>query len=81
MEYCEYQISINIEIGEHKVTLLQVTREFSMSACLVVMTLPVIRLGAVPAPLYLGWLDTLTRGLPPTLLIRGNQESVLTFYS
>ena len=65
----------------HKVTLLQVTREFSMSACLVVMTLPVIRLGAVPAPLYLGWLDTLTRGLPPTLLIRGNQESVLTFYS
>ena len=62
-------------------SLLQVTREFSMSACLVVMTLPVIRLGAVPAPLYLGWLDTLTRGLPPTLLIRGNQESVLTFYS
>jgi len=27
------------------------------------------------------WLDIMTRDLPPTLLIRGNQSSVLTFYS
>ena len=45
------------------------------------MTLPVIRAGAVPGSLYLGWLDMMTREMPPTLIIRGNQESVLTFYS
>ena len=45
------------------------------------MTLPVIRTGAVPASLYLGWLDMMTRHMPPSLILRGNQESVLTFYS
>jgi solute carrier family 12 sodium/potassium/chloride transporter 2 len=31
--------------------------------------------------LYLVWLELLTRDMPPTLLVRGNQSSVLTFYS
>lgn len=34
-----------------------------------------------PAGLYMAWLDTLTRDLPPTLLLRGNQQSVLTYFS
>ena len=40
-------------------------------------------LGRQVAPLlHLAWLDMLTRDLqPPALLVRGNQESVLTFYS
>ena len=54
---------------------------------LIVVTLPIVKQtkevsdGLCPAALYLAWLDTITAGLPPTLLLRGNQESVLTFYS
>uniref|UniRef100_A0AAY3ZYT2 Solute carrier family 12 member 10, tandem duplicate 1 n=1 Tax=Denticeps clupeoides TaxID=299321 RepID=A0AAY3ZYT2_9TELE len=34
-----------------------------------------------PSSLYMAWLDALTRGLYcPALLIRGNQQNVLTFY-
>ena len=44
-------------------------------------TLPVPRKGQ-PVPLYMTWLDCLTRDMPaPVLLLRGNQDSVLTFYS
>lgn len=35
----------------------------------------------VSAPLYMSWLEMLTRGMPPFLLVRGNQTSVLTFHS
>lgn len=44
-------------------------------------TLPMPRKGAVSAPLYMAWLETLTRDMPPFLLVRGNHTSVLTFYS
>ena len=59
----------------------EVVRDYSAQAALIVMTLPVIKVGSVPASLYLSWLDMLTRDSPPSLLLRGNQESVLTFYS
>jgi solute carrier family 12 sodium/potassium/chloride transporter 2 len=29
----------------------------------------------------MAWLETLTRNMPPMLLLRGNQENVLTYYS
>uniref|UniRef100_A0A2M4CSL5 Putative k+/cl-cotransporter kcc1 n=1 Tax=Anopheles darlingi TaxID=43151 RepID=A0A2M4CSL5_ANODA len=48
---------------------------------LVVMTLPMPRKGVVSAPLYMAWLEALSRDLPPFLFVRGNQTSVLTFYS
>nr|CAH0112776.1 unnamed protein product [Daphnia galeata] len=31
--------------------------------------------------LYMTWLEALTANMPPFLLVRGNQTSVLTFYS
>uniref|UniRef100_A0A914VMZ8 SLC12A transporter C-terminal domain-containing protein n=1 Tax=Plectus sambesii TaxID=2011161 RepID=A0A914VMZ8_9BILA len=55
--------------------------EHSTNANLIVVTLPVPRKGQISSCLYMAWLDVLTRDLPPTLLIRGNQTSVLTFYS
>ncbi|KAG7208571.1 hypothetical protein KM043_014784 [Ampulex compressa] len=61
--------------------LRELLLEHSMDANLVVMTLPMPRKGAVSAPLYMAWLETLTRGMPPFLLVRGNHTSVLTFYS
>ncbi|VDM38226.1 unnamed protein product [Toxocara canis] len=44
-------------------------------------TLPVAHKELVASPLYLLWLELLSRDLPPTFLVRGNQTSVLTFYS
>ncbi|KAK9871220.1 hypothetical protein WA026_011498 [Henosepilachna vigintioctopunctata] len=55
--------------------------EKSSDANLIVMSLPMPRKGIVSAPLYMAWLEALTRDLPPYLLVRGNQQSVLTFYS
>lgn len=54
--------------------------EHSRDATLVVMTLPMPKKSR-SAALYLAWLEMLTKDLPPCLLVRGNQTSVLTFYS
>ncbi|XP_035736946.1 bumetanide-sensitive sodium-(potassium)-chloride cotransporter-like isoform X3 [Vespa mandarinia] len=61
--------------------LRELLLENSMEANLIVMTLPMPRKGAVSAPLYMAWLESLTRDMPPFLLVRGNHTSVLTFYS
>nr|XP_033326435.1 bumetanide-sensitive sodium-(potassium)-chloride cotransporter isoform X2 [Megalopta genalis] len=61
--------------------LRELLLENSSQSTLVVMSLPMPRKGAVSAPLYMAWLEALTKDMPPTLLIRGNHTSVLTFYS
>merc|ERR1712136_119936 len=53
----------------------------SKTSNLIVMTLPMPRKGTVSAPLYMAWSELLTADMPPFLLVRGNQTSVLTFYS
>lgn len=53
----------------------------SLASDLIVMTLPMPRKNIVSAPLYMAWLESLSRGFPPFLFVRGNQTSVLTFYS
>uniref|UniRef100_A0A914VZI6 Solute carrier family 12 member 2 n=1 Tax=Plectus sambesii TaxID=2011161 RepID=A0A914VZI6_9BILA len=55
--------------------------QHSSNADLIVVTLPVPRKGIISSYMYMAWLEMLTRDLPPTLLIRGNQTSVLTLYS
>lgn len=53
----------------------------SKKSDLVVMTLPMPRKNIVTAALYMAWLESLSRDMPPFLFVRGNQTSVLTFYS
>uniref|UniRef100_A0A8D0CR43 Solute carrier family 12 member 10, tandem duplicate 1 n=1 Tax=Sander lucioperca TaxID=283035 RepID=A0A8D0CR43_SANLU len=66
--------------SEAKVRLNEIIRRNSKRAALVVVSLPVPHSDCTSA-LYMAWLDTLTCGLHcPVVLIRGNQENVLTFY-
>ena len=60
--------------------IAEIARENSEGSALVVMTLPMPKKD-LPSALYLAWIDYMTRNMPPFLLVRGNQESVLTFYS
>ncbi|XP_060592142.1 solute carrier family 12 member 2-like isoform X2 [Ruditapes philippinarum] len=69
------------EKTNRQMRLRELLLQHSMDASLIVMTLPVPRKGTCSSSLYMAWLDTLTRDMPPILLLRGNQQSVLTFYS
>jgi solute carrier family 12 sodium/potassium/chloride transporter 2 len=63
------------------IRLRELLLEHSSEASLIVMTLTIPRKGICSAPLFLSWLEMLTKDMPPFLLVRGNQSSVLTFYS
>uniref|UniRef100_H2RWD0 Solute carrier family 12 member 2 n=1 Tax=Takifugu rubripes TaxID=31033 RepID=H2RWD0_TAKRU len=64
-----------------QIRLNELLKEHSSTANLIVMSLPLARKGAVSSALYMAWLEVLSRELPPILLVRGNHQSVLTFYS
>ncbi|KAK5923040.1 hypothetical protein CgunFtcFv8_000046 [Champsocephalus gunnari] len=64
-----------------QIRLNEVLQDYSREAALIVITMPVGRKGVCPNTLYLAWLDFLSRDLrAPILLVRGNQENVLTYY-
>uniref|UniRef100_A0A3B5LGE3 Solute carrier family 12 member 10, tandem duplicate 1 n=1 Tax=Xiphophorus couchianus TaxID=32473 RepID=A0A3B5LGE3_9TELE len=66
--------------SESKVRLNEIIRKNSKHTALVLVSLPVPQ-SDCPSALYMAWLDTLTCGLHcPAVLIRGNQENVLTLY-
>lgn len=64
-----------------QIRLNELLQAHSKSATLVIVSMPIARKESISDFLYMAWLDTLTKDLPPTLLIRGNHKSVLTFYS
>ncbi|XP_077592889.1 solute carrier family 12 member 2 isoform X2 [Stigmatopora nigra] len=64
-----------------QIRLNELLKEHSNTANLIVMSLPLARKGAVSSTLYMAWLEVLSKDLPPILLVRGNHQSVLTFYS
>nr|XP_040036852.1 solute carrier family 12 member 3-like isoform X1 [Gasterosteus aculeatus aculeatus] len=66
--------------SESKVRLNEIIRRNSQHAALVLVSLPVPHRDCTSA-LFMAWMDTLTCGLHcPVVLIRGNQQNVLTFY-
>ncbi|XP_051539486.1 solute carrier family 12 member 2 isoform X2 [Myxocyprinus asiaticus] len=67
--------------SNRQIRLNELLMEHSSTANLIVMSMPLARKGAVSSALYMAWLDTLSKDLPPILLVRGNHQSVLTFYS
>lgn len=77
----EGEKSILEEKTNLQLRLRELLLKHSTDASLVVMSLPMPRQGAVSAALYMSWIEVLTKGMPPFLLVRGNQSSVLTFYS
>lgn len=77
----EEELLANKEKTNRHLRLSELLQAHSKDSEIIFMTLPMPRKGHVSAALYMAWLDIMTENLPPTLLIRGNQTSVLTFYS
>ncbi|GAB6030867.1 solute carrier 12 [Chamberlinius hualienensis] len=75
------ELILHKERSNRYMRIREYLKEYSTEATLVVMTLPMPRKHRVPTALYMTWLEILTKDMPPFLLIRGNQTSVLTFYS
>ncbi|XP_037671947.1 solute carrier family 12 member 3 isoform X7 [Choloepus didactylus] len=75
------EINRNRTKSLRQVRLNEILLDYSQDAALIVITLPIGRKGKCPSSLYMAWLETLSQDLrPPVILIRGNQENVLTFY-
>lgn len=66
---------------ERQIRINEIMKRNSSKADLIVCTLPIVKQKACPAPLYLAWLETISTGLPPCIMLRGNQDSVLTYAS
>jgi len=81
MQFDEAELKTLREKTNRHLRLRELLLDHSRMANLIVMTLPIPRRGGVSAPLYMAWLECLTRDMPPFLLVRGNQASVLTYYS
>ncbi|XP_042276253.1 solute carrier family 12 member 2-like [Thunnus maccoyii] len=64
-----------------QIRLNELLKEHSSNAKLIVMSMPLARKGTVSSALYMCWMETLSKDLPRLLLVRGNHQSVLTFYS
>ncbi|CAG0892929.1 unnamed protein product [Darwinula stevensoni] len=77
----EAELLANRDKTNRHVRLRELLHHHSLDATLIVMTLPMPRKESVSAPLYMAWLETLTKDMPPFFLVRGNQTSVITFYS
>ncbi|XP_076260652.1 sodium potassium chloride cotransporter isoform X1 [Rhynchophorus ferrugineus] len=75
------ELNANHDKTLRQLRLRELLLENSQNANLIVMSLPMPRKGHLSAPLYMAWLELLTKDMPPFLLVRGNQQSVLTYYS
>jgi len=71
----------NPEVTQRWLRVSEIIREKSAKqSALIIMSMPFPQENLAPE-LYLGLLDVMTRNLPPTVVMRGNSQNVLTFYS
>uniref|UniRef100_A0A1I7RP02 Solute carrier family 12 member 3 n=1 Tax=Bursaphelenchus xylophilus TaxID=6326 RepID=A0A1I7RP02_BURXY len=75
------ELELQKERTIRQLRVAELLREHSSEADLVVVSMPIPRKGIKSGALYLSWLELMTKDMPPTLFVRGNQQSVLTFYS
>uniref|UniRef100_A0A0K0FDR6 Solute carrier family 12 member 3 n=1 Tax=Strongyloides venezuelensis TaxID=75913 RepID=A0A0K0FDR6_STRVS len=54
---------------------------YSSESSLLIIPLPIAHESVVSSPLYMIWLDLLSKDMPPTLYVKGNNISVLTYIS
>eukprot|EP01129_Flabellula_baltica_P012516 TRINITY_DN5655_c0_g1_i1.p1 TRINITY_DN5655_c0_g1~~TRINITY_DN5655_c0_g1_i1.p1 ORF type:complete len:895 (-),score=132.69 TRINITY_DN5655_c0_g1_i1:362-3046(-) len=81
-----YEKRLHVELDEEQrertlryFLLRGAMKEHSSDAALVLATMPFPRL-TIDSTIWLGWLEMLSRNMPPTMFIRGNNENTLTFY-
>ncbi|KAI6649092.1 Solute carrier family 12 member 1-like [Oopsacas minuta] len=58
------------------IRLGELLRFYSNSARLIILTIPIPRRISISPRKYLSWLEIVSRDLPPTLLMRGNQQDL-----
>lgn len=84
---CRVKNELSVDEPIDKKTLRQIrlgelVRQYSGESKLTVITMPVPRKSVVSNVRYMSWLETISADLDSELLfVRGNQTSVLTFYS
>ena len=82
VQMTQFDLDQNSEKTDFHLSLAEIIQENSKCSSLIIMSLPIPKMdNSYPPGIYMAWLDIMTRKLPPFLLIHGNQESVLTFYS
>lgn len=72
------QTRLNVRLGEIIRNFTYQVSERRVDLVFVTLPLPVTR---APPRTYLAWLEALSRDMPPTVLMRGNNTDVLTMYS
>ncbi|KAI1715597.1 solute carrier family 12 domain-containing protein [Ditylenchus destructor] len=96
-EYEELMSQLNPSEGKHAIAgdILEATQErtmrylrhrelileYSSASSIVMISLPVASSSIIKSPVYMLWLELLSRDMPPMLFVRGNQTPVVTYYS
>jgi hypothetical protein len=70
----------NDKIIQH-LRLKELLLQYSKDSTFIFITISVPSKQTTCASLYMSWLDFISKQMPPMLMIRGNQKSVLTYYS
>uniref|UniRef100_A0A915J9Q4 SLC12A transporter C-terminal domain-containing protein n=1 Tax=Romanomermis culicivorax TaxID=13658 RepID=A0A915J9Q4_ROMCU len=77
----EAELTLQKDRTNRQLRIRELLLKHSMNSTLIVLTMPIPRRNVFSNILYMAWLEILTKDMPPVLLLRGNQQSVLTFYT